>query len=45
MTKLEKLYSVIETSREVGVELPMEVLRQVEVLGMNVLDDFFANLR
>ncbi len=30
MTKLEKLYSIIENSREVGVKLNKEVLQQVE---------------
>ena len=33
MTKLEKLYSIIENSREVGVKLSKDVLQQVEVLG------------
>lgn len=39
MTKLEKLYSIIETSREVGVELPMEVLRQVEELEEGIIKE------
>lgn len=30
MTKLEKLYSIIENSREVGVKLSKDVLQQVE---------------
>ena len=29
MTKLEKLYSIIENSREVGVKLSKDVLQQV----------------
>ena len=29
MTKLEKLYSIIENSKEVGVKLTQEVLQQV----------------
>ena len=33
MTKLEKLYSIIENSRDVGVKLPKGVLQQVEALG------------
>ena len=33
MTKLEKLYSIIENSREVGVKLSKDVLQQVEALG------------
>ena len=32
MTKLEKLYSIIENSRDVGVKLPKSVLQQVEEL-------------
>jgi phage-related holin len=32
MTKLEKLYSIIENSRDVGVKLPKGVLQQVEEL-------------
>ena len=32
MTKLEKLYSIIENSREVGVKLSKDVLQQVEEL-------------
>ena len=30
MTKLEKLYSIIENSRDVGVKLPKGVLQQVK---------------
>ena len=33
MSKLEKLYSIIENSRDVGVKLPKGVLQQVEALG------------
>lgn len=32
MTKLEKLYSIIENSREGGVKLSKDVLQQVEEL-------------
>ncbi len=32
MSKLEKLYNFIESSKEAGVKLPMNVLRQVEEL-------------
>ena len=32
MSKLEKLYSIIENSRDVGVKLPKSVLQQVEEL-------------
>ena len=32
MSKLEKLYSIIENSRDVGVKLPKGVLQQVEEL-------------
>ena len=35
MTKLEKLYSIIENSREVGVRLNKDVLQQVEELEEN----------
>ena len=34
MTNLEKLYSIIENSRDVGVKLNTDVLRQVEELGL-----------
>ena len=30
MTNLEKLYSIIENSKDVGVKLPKDVLQQVE---------------
>lgn len=30
MTKLEKLYSIIENSKDVGVKLTKDVLQQVE---------------
>ena len=33
MTKRDKLYSIIENSRELGVKLSKDVLQQVEVLG------------
>jgi phage-related holin len=36
MTKLEKLYSIIENSRDVGVKLPKGVLQQVEELEVTV---------
>ena len=35
MTKLEKLYSIIENSRDVGVKLPKGVLQQVEELELS----------
>ena len=35
MSKLEKLYSIIENSRDVGVKLPKGVLQQVEELHMS----------
>lgn len=37
MTKLEKLYSIIENSREVGVKLSKDVLQQIEELETTVL--------
>ena len=37
MTKLEKLYSIIENSREVGVKLNKEVLQQVEELEEGII--------
>lgn len=37
MTKLEKLYSIIENSREVGVKLTKEVLQQVEELEEGII--------
>lgn len=36
MTKLEKLYSIIENSRDVGVKLPKGALQQVEELNFIV---------
>lgn len=39
MTKLEKLYSIIENSREVGVELPQGVLQQVEELEERIIKE------
>lgn len=32
MTKLEKLYSIIENSNDVGIKLPQDVIKQVEEL-------------
>lgn len=32
MTKLEKLYSIIENSNDVGIKLPQDVIQQVEEL-------------
>ncbi|MBQ2209407.1 MAG: hypothetical protein II404_05530 [Prevotella sp.] len=37
MTKLEKLYSIIENSREVGVKLSKDVLQQVSELEENII--------
>lgn len=39
MTKLEKSYSIIENSRDVGVKLPEDVIRQVEELEENIIKD------
>ena len=39
MTKLEKLYSIIENSREVGVKLSKEVLQQVEELEEGIIKE------
>ena len=39
MTKLEKLYSIIENSREVGVKLNTEVLQQVEELEEGIIKE------
>ena len=39
MTKLEKLYSIIENSREVGVKLGKDVLNQVEELEEGIIKD------
>ena len=39
MTKLEKLYSIIENSRDVGVKLPEDVVQQVEELEENIIKE------
>lgn len=39
MTRLEKLYSIIENSREVGVKLNKEVLQQVEELEEGIIKE------
>jgi hypothetical protein len=39
VTKLEKLYSIIENSREVGVSLSKDVLQQVEELEENIIKE------
>ena len=39
MTKLEKLYSIIENSREVGVKLSKDVLLQVEELEKIIINE------
>ena len=39
MTKLEKLYSIIENSRDVGVKLPEDVIQQVEELEENIIKE------
>lgn len=39
MTKLEKLYSIIENSKEVGVKLTKEVLQQVEELEEGIIKE------
>ncbi len=39
MTKLEKLYSIIENSKEVGVKLTQEVLQQVEELEEGIIKE------
>ena len=39
MTKLEKLYSIIENSREVGVKLTKEVMQQVEELEEGIIKE------
>lgn len=39
MTKLEKLYSIIENSRDVGVELPKGVIQQVEKLEEGIIKE------
>lgn len=37
MTKLEKLYSIIENSRDLGVKLNKDVLQQVEELEVGII--------
>ena len=39
MTKLEKLYSIIENSKDVGVKLSEDVIRQVEQLEEKIIKD------
>ena len=39
MTKLEKLYSIIENSKDVGVKLTKDVLQQVEELEEGIIKD------
>ena len=39
MTKLEKLYSIIENSKDVGVKLGKDVLQQVEELEEGIIKD------
>lgn len=39
MSKLEKLYSIIENSRDVGVELPEGVIQQVEKLEEGIIKE------
>jgi len=39
MSKLEKLYSIIENSKEVGVKLTKEVLQQVEELEEGIIKE------
>ena len=39
MSKLEKLYNFIESSKEVGVKLPNDVLRQVEELEEKIIKE------
>ena len=39
MTKLEKLYCIIENSREVGVKLSKDVLLQVEELEKSIIKE------
>ena len=39
MTKLEKLYNIIENSREVGVKLSKDVLQQVEELEEGIIKE------
>ena len=37
MTKLEKLYSIIENSKELGLQLGDDVLRQTSELEENII--------
>jgi len=37
MTKLEKLYSIIENSKELGLQLGEDVLRQTSELEENII--------
>lgn len=39
MTKLEKLYSIIENSHDLGVRLNKEVLQQVEELEEGIIKE------
>ena len=39
MSKLEKLYSIIENSKEVGVKLNKDVLQQVEELEEKIIKE------
>ena len=39
MTKLEKLYSIIENSKDVGVKLGKDVLQQVEALEEGIIKE------
>ena len=39
MTKLEKLYSIIENSKDVGVKLPKDVIQQVEDLEEGIIKE------
>ena len=39
MTKLEKIYSIIENSKEVGVKLTKDVLQQVEELEEGIIKE------
>ena len=38
-TKLEKLYSIIQNSREVGVKLSDDVIRQINEAEENIIRD------
>ena len=37
MTKLEKLYSIIENSNDVGIKLPQDVIKQIEELEEDII--------